>query len=86
MKKETIERGDKLTDLLAEFNVILGGFGNGVSGYIKREDSNNVVYPKDYLRFGGLERQWLERIKMKHPVKQNKEILPKAFTATPISE
>jgi len=30
-----------------------------------------------------LEKQWLERIKLKHPVKQNKDALVKAFTSPP---
>ncbi len=30
-----------------------------------------------------LEKQWLERIKLKHPVKQNKDVLVKAFTSPP---
>jgi hypothetical protein len=30
-----------------------------------------------------LEKKWLERIKLKHPVKQNKDALVKAFTSPP---
>ncbi|MDI6767095.1 MAG: peptidylprolyl isomerase [Bacteroidota bacterium] len=30
-----------------------------------------------------LERRWLDNVKLSHPVKQNKEILPKAFSSAP---